>query len=112
MTRKWEALKARIARDQYSKVRSAFDFEAGTAALLAVLGKVEKGVSLRENWAHRLQELADEVYDRIMRWDVRCAGKLFEVFPGYLPKNHEGRSFQAELLDNEAGDDCDWVLIW
>jgi len=87
------------------------------AAILALLedvigGTHKKNVSLREQWAGNLLELADEVYDRIMRWDVRQAGKLLELFPGYVPKNKQGQPFRVELVDNEAGTDCDWVLIW
>ena len=118
MTRKWDALKQRLARDQYTKMLSCSGVDKpGSAALVAMVGAMvsgtlPKGQTLRQTWNDYLQVLAGEVYDLIMRWDVRCAGKLLELFPGCIPKNHQGRPFKAELLDNEAGDDCDWTLIW
>ena len=119
MTRKWEALKQRIASENSTKIRMGMNKEASLAALMAgVLGEPSgtptdntwptgSERSVRNTWANRLVELADMVYGRIMQWDIRCAGKLLECFPDYLPKTTRGIAPVAEM--DEKGD---WVLVW
>ena len=112
MTRKWEALKERIAAEQYSRVLYRPDYEAAAVSMISTLFSTAEAGPWKEKWRERLAELADEVHNRIRCWDVRCAGKLLELFPGYLPKKQQGLPFRVELVDNEAGTDCDWTLIW
>jgi len=111
MIRKWEPLRKRIACDLFHRVMSP-DADAGVAALLAsVFGRGE-GEPWKKTWFSRLEELANEARDRVMKWDVRLAGRLLELFPEYIPKKYQGKSLTADLVTTRSGDECEWVLVW
>lgn len=48
----------------------------------------------------------------IDRWDVRQVGKLIEIFPEIVPPRYRGRRIEANLVDNAAGDDSEWVVFF
>jgi hypothetical protein len=54
-----------------------------------------------------LKEWEDYGVGLIDRWDVRCVGKLIELFPSCVPAHWQGKRLVAEIMDNE---NCDWVV--
>lgn len=77
---RYERIKATVARSVYSQIiqHRSENCAAEMAAMFdAVAEKRPFGVSL--------QVLADRCYDIIMNYDVRCVGKLRELFPGHFP---------------------------
>lgn len=95
---KYEQVKERVARGVYTQVLELRDQNAATYALMDAVA---------ERRPHRasLQVFADKCYEIIMAWDVRCVGKLRELFPGYFPPSLKGPL--------EAGYDADgdWA-VW
>ena len=65
------------------------------------------GDEFKNSWRTNLQKLADEVYERIMHWDIRQAAKLFEIFPGFRPRGAKWMCIDVGY--NEKGD---WILIF
>jgi len=91
----WDALKKRIARQTYSGLNTG-------AAVAALQEAMASGTF---DWRKSLLELKNEVYDTIMRWDIRCAKGLLEAFPYLVGKTMANKHPTAYL--NDKGN---WML--
>jgi len=63
-------------------------------------------------WAQMCLKLREDGRKVLDAWDVRRAGKLIEIFPSTVPAKYVKAKITAELVDNEAGTDCDWVVFF
>jgi hypothetical protein len=63
-------------------------------------------------WAQTLLKVREAGIDVIDNWDVRRVGKLVELFPSIVPQKFHNANIVAEMVDNETGDDCDWVVFF
>ena len=77
---KYETIKKQVARNVYTQV---FQCGAGWNEILVDLIHFEKPIPPRQ----AIKDCANLAYDRIMNWDIRCIGKLRELFPDYFPKS-------------------------
>lgn len=102
---KWEAIKAKVARGAYTETLQGsyrqenilVDLVMSDAAAL-----VEKGLPL----SSARQVYADKAYDVIMDWDVRCVGRLRELFPRNFPP-----SLLQGVLVCEYGEGAEWEVF-
>lgn len=96
---KWDNLKERIAKDQYTIISEYRDCHAGCYAILTTLeGKPTK-------WRDEMGKLADIVYKRIMGWDIRMAHKLMECFPAYFSK------WGTRIVEIDQDNNADWFIV-
>jgi len=98
---KWEKVKERIAREVYTYIKNVGYVDS---TLLACLLLTRDVTGEKLPFAERVQYFADKVFDTVMRWDIRSATKLKEVFPAYFPKSLR-HGFLIEQTDNG------WELI-
>ena len=59
-----------------------------------------------------LQAWEVAAYGVIDDWDIRRIGRLVQLFPEIVPAKYRSASMTAQLVDNEAGDDCEWVVYF
>jgi hypothetical protein len=100
----WEKVKENIAREAYTSIQK-HNIHCNNSNLLTCLlmaRDIETGKKLPS--VKRVQYFADQVFETIMRWDIRSASKLQEVFPQWFPKRL-GKGFVIE--QTEKG----WELI-
>lgn len=100
---KWETLKHQVAcevRQSIIKCWGIYPFEIlcdiVSCNFETLKGKVSEEV---------LTSYADKAYERIMEWDIRCVGKLRELFPSNFP--HSLRKGALKIDQNEKGD---WIV--
>ena len=74
----------------------------GNAPQLNAEAKIENVLQAWEVAAHGV----------IDDWDIRRVGRLVQVFPEIVPAKYRSASMTAELVDNEAGDDSEWVVFF
>lgn len=124
---KWETLQAKAKRAVSAAMRgSGCCYTANSRYNLRIVMKAigdalvnaiaAKGNAPRlsaqariENVLHAWEVAAHGVIDD---WDVRRIGKLVQLFPEIVPPKYRSASMTAQLVDNEAGDDCEWVVYF
>lgn len=95
---KWETLKKNIATQVHYQITTGWSFWCQIA-----------WVALNEKilWRDAVDRCANAAYDRIMNWDVRCVGRLRELFPEAFPKSLRNGNLMIYMADNE---NCDWMV--
>jgi len=63
-------------------------------------------------WAQMLLKVREDGLAIIGNWDVRKVKKLIELFPSIVPAKYANAKITCDLVDNEAGTDCDWVVFF
>lgn len=58
-----------------------------------------------KSWRENATDLRKKAWNIIENWDIRCAGRLFEIFPSIIPKQYRGKPCTAEY--NKRGN---WVI--
>ena len=101
---KYELLKERIAAEVCAALRSPAPFSPGMDVAIAAL--FDSQAEHRE-FEKSHEALIRTVHYRIMRWDVRCVGRLRELFPDLFPKPLRKGPLWADY-DND-GDWSIWV---
>lgn len=96
---KYETIKAK-AIDELRGAVSIGSQWPSDALFLALQGAVEQ----RRNPRELAAEWTEEAVKIIKQWDVRCVGKLVELFPACIPKRFHGLAMRAEMADNEDAD--------
>ena len=95
---KWDTIKKTVASGAYTSIILCANPETIVACIFHSFAEKKPP---RES----IQDLADIVYERIMKWDVRMVGKLRELFPYYFPK-----SLQKGILVAEYNEKCEWEI--
>jgi hypothetical protein len=95
---KWDKLKKRVASEVYTQILTGYNPDAMLAACFDSMAERRKP---RES----LKALADRVYDVVMHWDIRCAGKLVAAFPWAAPKFLRGVKLTAECNEKD-----EWLI--
>jgi hypothetical protein len=90
---KWDLVLKTVAGSCYEMITQARSWEVEANILLDLIAcdfqmpaevKDRAGRGLASG--HNLREVyAEKVVERILRWDIRCAEKLREIFPGHFP---------------------------
>ncbi len=124
---KWEALQAKAKRAVSTAMRgNACAYTANSHDNLRIVMKAlgdaianaiaAKGNAPQLNAEAKIENVlqAWEVaaHGVIDDWDIRRVGKLVQLFPEIVPAKYRSASMTAELVDNEAGDDCEWVVYF
>ena len=97
---KWETLQKKVATDVSNSVITSHNFSSITLDLVACNFETHKN----KNTYQVIKSYADEVYKRIMSWDIRLVGKLRDLFPEYFPRSL--RKGNLNLFIDESGDWC------
>jgi hypothetical protein len=77
--------------------------EANLKPDVAVYAVMEAVACKTMDWRRKYQELQEEVWNVIAKWDIRQAKKLYELFPSILPKDC---TFTCDMDQNG-----DWVIF-
>lgn len=93
---KWENIKTKCAKAAYSYIMAEYS-EYGPLAYALTIHRLEKGKMKSREFK---KECANQVFDAIMRWDIRQWKSLQDAFPTTFPKG----SFSVELRE-------EWELI-
>lgn len=100
----YETLKRRMADDVAASVLRATNYggiDAGALIAAVVFDAIAERRPVRES----SEALAAECRRIVMNWDIRCVGKLRELFPTSFP-----RSLRSGPLLAEFNDGGDWVV--
>lgn len=97
---KWETVKKHVAANLYTVISQGRDHELLSTMLLDMISSGKFQLSRDAFPAY-----ADKAVEVVMAWDIRCAGKLRELFPWAFPRSLQGKSRLIAEYD-EAGD---WV---
>lgn len=108
---KFETIKRKALEEYYNRVGSLKHgiFGSEGAPFLALVGQIEQlnstgksrpATDILEEWQDYGQKIIEE-------WDVRCVGKLAELFPSCVPAYWKGQRLLAYMADNE---NCDWMV--
>jgi len=100
---KYDKVKEHIGRELYSTIIGGHDVNILATILL------DKCLSGRPKKAHSYEtfkEYADFAWEVVQNWDIRCIGRLREIFPNYFPKTLQKGKLVAEYDDNG-----DWCLF-
>ena len=79
---KWDALKKRVASELYTSVMHGA-LTGEILADLAITGFREKRGRDR---GQTIQAYANAVYEQVIAWDIRCVGRLRDLFPNSFPR--------------------------
>lgn len=122
---KWEALKGKAKKEVSRRMHnnhSVFMTSVGFAhdmveqALGQVLFDCINGPGHAPNPEKAVDQMLTEWEEAALKvienWDARQVGKLIQLFPKIVPAKHRSASMTAELVDNAAGDDCEWVVFF
>ena len=60
-----------------------------------------------KNWRKNAKEIILKAQEIIDNWDIRNAGKLFEIFPSIISKKYHNKPFSCEY--DEKGN---WVIVF
>jgi hypothetical protein len=80
---KWETITTNVARKVYSEIKTNLTANGGLLGVCALLEHIN---SAHKGSFKMRDEVANEVYDAIKRWDIRSYAKLKEFFPKQFPK--------------------------
>jgi len=64
------------------------------------------------HWAQMCLKIREDGLSIIDNWDIRKVKKLVELFPGIVPAKYAKAKITCDLVDNEAGTDCDWEVFF
>lgn len=100
---KWETVKSRVAAEVHSAIIQGRSWETMATILVDFVsgGQPKSPISSRESF----KLYADKAAEVINNWDIRCAGKLRDLFPGAFPK-----SLSKGQLVGEHDASGEWVL--
>ena len=70
-----------------------------------VVGSIPKGV--KANHTELFKAYADKAWEVVTNWDIRCAGRLRDLFPDAFPKSLRKGKLIAYMMDNE---NADWAI--
>jgi hypothetical protein len=100
-----------MSKHEREEIRAFADaFEGKRYDFLAGLAKSE-----HNPFAQMLLMAREQGLDIVEKWDVRKVSKLVEAFPNIVPvrfRDLSSAKVAADLVDNDAGDDCDWVVYF
>jgi len=104
---RFDHIKRRAQEEFYNTVSRGILLNS--AAFLALIGQIEEqaGTGHFRPATKILDEWAEYGVRLIDKWDVRCAGKLIELFPSCVPAHWKGRRLTAWMADNT---NCDWMV--
>lgn len=105
---KWDKVRQGVASELYTRIRDCkMNLDEMLVDLLGSDFKVLRDLPSEEKCHFGIcQKYADQAYNRIMDWDVRCAGRLRDLFPSYWPK-----SLGRGKLVAGIGESGDWE-VW
>ena len=100
---RWEALKLRACRELSTS------FHLNKQGIYGILQRIEQQMTGQtiKAWRENGKELRQQAWELVEHWDVRCAAKLIEVFPGIIAKKYRGKTPMAEYDEN-----CNWILTF
>ncbi len=100
-----------MSKHEREEIRAFADaFEGKRYDFLAGVAKSE-----HNPFAQMLLMAREQGLDLIDKWDVREVSKLVAAFPDIVPARFRDVSnvkIAADLVDNDAGDDCDWIVYF
>jgi hypothetical protein len=102
----WEALKERIVRAELDSDRLESHTIAQSGAVLADLA-LQACSAECPDWDSNFETLKEKVRGIILGWDVRCAKKLIDLFPSYVPAEFRNVELDAWMEDSL---DSEWVI--
>ncbi len=84
-------------------------FHLDNQGIYGLLEQVEQAVTGQKilKWRENALNMRQKAWEICENWDIRMAGKLFEIFPGILPKKFRGQKFVAEY--NSSGN---WIIVF
>jgi hypothetical protein len=100
---KYELLKARVAADLRTALERGLShgsLNTGEAIIAAVFDSIAERRPLEVS----LDALIERTMSIVMNWDVRCVGKLRELFPDSFPKNLRTGSLVAYENDDDGSE--------
>lgn len=97
---KWETLQKRLAIEVSQNTRHLGNFENILLDLVACNFETKRDKSNSEC----ISSYEKAVYDRIMAWDIRCVGKLRELFPHNFPNSLKNGNLSCYI--DHIGDWC------
>lgn len=97
---KWEIVKNTVAREVFTMIQN------GGCAPLILLDLVASDFEAAKGChSHEIStKYAEQAYDKVMNWDIRCAGKLRELFPEYFPPSLRKGQLVCYVADNPNSD--------
>jgi len=109
---KFEVIKRKAIDEYHNRVGFLQEGTFGSEGtpFLALVGQIEQynssghfrpATQILDEWQAYGQRI-------IEAWDVRCVGKLIELFPSCIPAHWKGRKLKAAMADNE---NCDWIVF-
>lgn len=103
---KWDTIKERVGAEIFTAIReSRINTITSTILIDMVNSNFE---ALRGRRIHEVPELyAEKAYDIVMNWDIRCVGRLRELFPWAFPPSLSKGDLIAYQVDNG---NSDWVV--
>lgn len=75
-------------------------------------GAVPKMASPEAKIEDVLKEWESAAHKVIDDWDVRQVGRLVKLFPSIVPKEYQKTRIVAELVDDDAGEECEWMCFF
>lgn len=108
----WETIKRKAIQEFISRVGGANQGLIGlgdSSPFLALLAQIERYTNTGsfKPATEILREWQDWGIHAIENWDVRCVGKLIELFPSCVPTHWHGRKLECWIEDNE---NCEWMV--
>lgn len=102
---KWEVIKREVARGVFTDITRGVGDTLGLI-LVDLLGS--DFAAAKGRYSHEiLEQYAEQARLRVMDWDVRCVGRLRELFPKHFPPSLQKGKLIAYLADNP---NSDWMV--
>jgi hypothetical protein len=98
---KWESLKRRVADEVGASVLRRANY-GGVDAGELISALVFDSMAERRPVAESTEALLALCEERVMQWDIRCAGRLRELFPWAWPRSMARGRLLVEI--DESGD--------
>ncbi len=103
MVYKWRNLKLKACQELSTRCQGGIYVALAQQIFIEQLQTGQKP----ENWRTNLKWLREQGWKIIKNWDIRCAKKLFEVFPNIIPKKYRGTMPMADYDING-----NWIIIF
>ena len=84
---KWDAVKLKAQQAANIGAYNHYDSNGVRMENPACYALLEGVADKSYDWRGKLNELQALIWDRIVRWDIRCIRKLHELFPSCLPRD-------------------------
>lgn len=103
----WDTLKKRLAAEIATKTLYSSENAALVLTDLATSNfeAMRNRGKVGDSWRHVLFDYRDAVYGQVMAWDIRCVGRLRDVFPDAFP-----RSLRKGTLTCYMDDKARWCV--